>query len=595
MDNYINLAELRKTAEAILVKMQDKLDEKISTDDFILNGEYDSDHNYKIELTNDKSFTIPYSWVDNIASEVAQDEINDALSDIASFEVSVVSTLPTTGDSNTFYFLSKTGTTGDVYDEYMYINDQWEKIGTTAIDLNGYLKTTDIADWAKASTKPSYTASEVGALPIDQDKVFIATYNQTTYSDTKTAYDAGKLIFGVWSDTACGKLILPLTRFASGAFFQFESKYLGGRSEGRTLYLKPTGWTSESYYGDKVYRSATIESGDTFIIKDSNDSGVMKYTTLTFGTSTSQYLANDGTWQSVPTTLPASDVSDWAKAATKPTYTASEVGAVAKTGDTMSGKLILDYNNVNNNCGLRLNYSDGTYVDIYNMGRKGTTSSYKTMLKLQSGTSGNTVILKGIEEPDDNTDAANKKYVDDKFAAVSYPVTSVNTKTGAVTLSASDVGAMSTSHAANAITATDISNWNAKVSDTKTWGDAAPPSSRFDTDASQYIPQFSATSTASNTKTSFVVTQSTPFSFGIPKWDKDEFLYSTTPAATDNSKKVATTAYVKTAISNISIPPAQVQSDWNATSGMGVILNKPAYMTATELDTMLDEIFPTSR
>lgn len=31
---------------------------------------------------------------------------------------------------------------------------------------------------------------------------------------------------------------------------------------------------------------------------------------------------------SIPTSLPASDVSDWAKQETKPTYTASEVGAL---------------------------------------------------------------------------------------------------------------------------------------------------------------------------------------------------------------------------------------------------------------------------
>ena len=34
----------------------------------------------------------------------------------------------------------------------------------------------------------------------------------------------------------------------------------------------------------------------------------------------------------IPTTLPASDVHDWAKASTKPTYTASEVGALASNG-----------------------------------------------------------------------------------------------------------------------------------------------------------------------------------------------------------------------------------------------------------------------
>lgn len=38
-------------------------------------------------------------------------------------------------------------------------------IGTTTVDLSGYLQKTEIADWAKAANKPTYTANEVGALP----------------------------------------------------------------------------------------------------------------------------------------------------------------------------------------------------------------------------------------------------------------------------------------------------------------------------------------------------------------------------------------------------------------------------------------------
>jgi hypothetical protein len=41
----------------------------------------------------------------------------------------------------------------------------------------------------------------------------------------------------------------------------------------------------------------------------------------------------------VPTSLPASDVYAWAKAATKPTYTASEVGALSISGGTIDGNL----------------------------------------------------------------------------------------------------------------------------------------------------------------------------------------------------------------------------------------------------------------
>lgn len=43
----------------------------------------------------------------------------------------------------------------------------------------------------------------------------------------------------------------------------------------------------------------------------------------------------------IPTTLPASDVYSWAKASTKPSYTAGEVGALATSGGTVTGTLIL--------------------------------------------------------------------------------------------------------------------------------------------------------------------------------------------------------------------------------------------------------------
>jgi hypothetical protein len=58
---------------------------------------------------------------------------------------------------------------------------------------------------------------------------------------------------------------------------------------------------------------------------------------ITAGT-TAQYWRGDKTWQTLPTSLPASDVYAWAKAATKPTYTYTEVGAqVAGSYPTGSG------------------------------------------------------------------------------------------------------------------------------------------------------------------------------------------------------------------------------------------------------------------
>lgn len=118
--------------------------------------------------------------------------IGEAVGQINSFDIAVVQALPTQDIStHTIYLIPKTGETNDVYDEYIYINSKWEMVGNTQIDLSdyalkselptkvselsndsGYLTSyteTDptIPQWAKAATKPSYTAAEVGALPSD--------------------------------------------------------------------------------------------------------------------------------------------------------------------------------------------------------------------------------------------------------------------------------------------------------------------------------------------------------------------------------------------------------------------------------------------
>jgi hypothetical protein len=141
--------------------------------------------------------------------------------------------------------------------------------------LTSYAETDPtVPSWAKASSKPTYTAAEVGALPdttvIPEDKIFIATYGTTSYADTQAAYDAGKLIFGVCkSNSINGKLVIPLTRYISGRF-QFEGKYLAGRAERNVLSLQSSGWSESTSFGDITSNSANIESGDSLIIRDVN-------------------------------------------------------------------------------------------------------------------------------------------------------------------------------------------------------------------------------------------------------------------------------------------------------------------------------------
>lgn len=70
--------------------------------------------------------------------------INNAIGDITGLSFEVVTALPTTGVAGTIYLLSNGGSGQNIYDEYVWVNNKFEKIGTTDVDLSGYLQTTDV-------------------------------------------------------------------------------------------------------------------------------------------------------------------------------------------------------------------------------------------------------------------------------------------------------------------------------------------------------------------------------------------------------------------------------------------------------------------
>ena len=77
------------------------------------------------------------------ASDV-DDAIQDALADITGIDFQVVQELPQTGVKGVIYLVSNSGTAPNVYDEYIWVNNTFEKIGTTAVDLSGYVQAVEM-------------------------------------------------------------------------------------------------------------------------------------------------------------------------------------------------------------------------------------------------------------------------------------------------------------------------------------------------------------------------------------------------------------------------------------------------------------------
>ena len=149
--------------------------------------------------------------------------------------------------------------------------------------------------------------------------------------------------------------------------------------------------------GDITATAPTIASGDQIVINDSSASKITNGPTFD-GSTTTKALTQKGTWETFLQSFTETDptVPSWAKASSKPTYTYSEVGA-ASSGHTHTTTLAAD--------------TGTSTITLESAGK------YKL-------TAGDTSVI----------------FTMPTIPTVDYPVTSVAGKTGAVTLTSSDVG-----------------------------------------------------------------------------------------------------------------------------------------------------------
>lgn len=96
--------------------------------------------------------------------------VDDAIGGITQFEVQVVSTLPTTGTKGIIYLVAHTHGDNDIYDEFIWVTDKFEKIGNTDVDLSDYVTTTKLS--TELSKKVSTTAT-INGVKLDGSQITI--------------------------------------------------------------------------------------------------------------------------------------------------------------------------------------------------------------------------------------------------------------------------------------------------------------------------------------------------------------------------------------------------------------------------------------
>ena len=115
----------------------DGLSTKQPTGDYALKSEIPTKTS---ELTNDSDYA-------------TMEDVNRAIELIPKFKIAVVTSLPAVGEERTIYLVPKDSEEPDVHDEYLWVNNRFELIGTTAIDLSEYAKKSEIPDVSGLATK----------------------------------------------------------------------------------------------------------------------------------------------------------------------------------------------------------------------------------------------------------------------------------------------------------------------------------------------------------------------------------------------------------------------------------------------------------
>lgn len=216
------------------------------------------------------------------------------------------------------------------------------------LTANSYLKASDISSyltWANLSGKPTVYPTS-WELVADKPTVYPTTWTSVTGRPTKLSQFTDDVVAGNYLPKPTWDAVFEVVTVDGTPALKVKYDILG--LKGITAYADGT--LSGGFSGalvDLVDVAVTnLASGD-----------ILKYNGTHFVNVPVSSIAGASSWDQItgkpeyyptrwadvsgaPASLPASDVYPWAKAASKPSYTAAEVGALALSGGTLTGNVI---------------------------------------------------------------------------------------------------------------------------------------------------------------------------------------------------------------------------------------------------------------
>lgn len=134
-----------QTASDVSTAISGKADSATTLSGYGITDAYTkTETNTALSSKADSATTLSGYGITNAYTKTETDAaISEALSDVTGIDFQIVQSLPVTGEKGVIYLLSNSGTGTNVYDEYIWLTNKYEKIGTTEVDLSNYLNNTD--------------------------------------------------------------------------------------------------------------------------------------------------------------------------------------------------------------------------------------------------------------------------------------------------------------------------------------------------------------------------------------------------------------------------------------------------------------------
>lgn len=164
--------------------------------------------------------------------------INSQINSLIGFTATIVNSLPATGEVGVMYLKLNTSASveGNIYDEYIWVNNNFEKIGSTetTVDLSGYVTQTEMNTQLanKANINHGHLSRDIEINPDVEDGMWASEYGINSQTDVNCyVYDHEKKLENI--DDGANKTVVD-SSLSSSSTNPVQNKVVNSALNGKS-------------------------------------------------------------------------------------------------------------------------------------------------------------------------------------------------------------------------------------------------------------------------------------------------------------------------------------------------------------------------